>query len=78
VQGLGVALPGSDLDAALKEMREDPMYPLVKKAREERSAAWLTYVGYDNNGKAVKTDSVAAVEKDVADLQAQIDAMRRK
>ena len=77
VRRLGLNLPEVSLNTELQRVEDDPMFALVKKAREERSEAWLPYVGYKRNGY-FKTDSVVMAEKDVAALQIRIDALRRQ
>jgi hypothetical protein len=42
----------------------------------DRSDGWLAYVGY-MRGQRVKTDSIEETEKTVADLQSQIDAIKK-
>jgi hypothetical protein len=77
LKGLGVPVASGDLQAELAKIQADPLYALIKKQRESRSAGWLKYVGY-TRGETVKTDSVVDVEKENAVLQAKIDAMRKR
>ncbi len=77
LRGLGVtssshALLGDELAA----IQADPLYALVKRQREARSAGWLSYVGYTRE-KTVKTDSIGQVEQENAALQSEIDSLRR-
>lgn len=71
LRGLGVPVASEEL----KTVEADPLYGLIKKQREGRSAGWLKYVGY-TRGETVKSDSIADVEKENAELQAKIDALR--
>jgi lysophospholipase L1-like esterase len=72
LRGLGVPVE----EAGLKKVEADPLYKRIKEQREARSAGWLKYVGY-TRGETVKTDSVTDVEKKNADLQKEIDALRK-
>jgi len=71
LHGLGVPVASEEL----KTVEADPLYGLIKEQREGRSAGWLKYVGY-TRGETVKSDSIADVEKENAELQAKIDALR--
>jgi lysophospholipase L1-like esterase len=72
LRGLGVSIGNVDLVA----VEGDPLYRLVKEQREARSDGWLKYVGY-TRGETVKSDSVADVERKNAELQVEIDSLRR-
>ncbi len=72
----GVTTDTSDLDGNLKTVEADPLFQLVRSEREARSGGWLAYVGYTRD-KTVKSPSVTAIEQSVADLQAQVDKLRR-
>jgi hypothetical protein len=72
LSGLGVSVA-----CDLKTVVADPLYALVKEQRELRSAGWLNYVGY-TRGETVRSDAVADVEKRNAELQVEIDALRRQ
>jgi lysophospholipase L1-like esterase len=76
IQGLGVALPAGDLTAQVAQIQADPLYALVKSARETRSLGWLDYVGYTRD-KTVKKDSVDQVEQKASAIQIEIDRLRR-
>lgn len=73
LSGLGVQVP----DEPLAKIKADPIYGLVAKRRGLRANAWLRYIGYTRE-KTVKTDSVEKEEAEAAELQKQIDALRRK
>lgn len=64
-------------NATLDAVKADPLYALVKKHRETRSKGWLAYIGYVRE-KTVRADSVAGTEKTAAQIQSEIDALRRK
>jgi hypothetical protein len=72
LRGLGVPVASEEL----KAVEADPLYGLIREQRETRSPGWLRYVGY-TRGETVKSDSVTHVEKENAELQAKIDALRR-
>lgn len=74
--GLGIPMGPENLQVDLKTIEADPLYVLINEQRKERSAGWLTYVGY-TRGETVKSDSVADVEKRTAELQVKIDVLRR-
>ncbi len=69
--GMGVALPGGDLDAELARVHADPLFPLAVKLRELRSGPWLAY----SRGLG-GLEAVTAVERDVVLTMTDIDAMR--
>lgn len=73
LSGLGVQLPVDSLE----KIKADPIYGLVAKRRSLRANAWLKYIGYTRE-KTVKTDCVEKEEAEAANLQKQIDALRRK
>ena len=77
VSALGVKVDGGDLHEELSKLGADPLFNLVNRHRQVRSAAWLAYVGY-TRGKTVKADSIETEEQNAAVLQAQIDEVRRK
>ena len=77
LQGMGVAVPAGKLDEEVARIEADPLYALVRQQREARSEGWLGYVGYTRE-RTVKTASVEEVERKVADLQVQIDELRRQ
>ncbi|BDI34523.1 hypothetical protein CCAX7_65740 [Capsulimonas corticalis] len=66
----------SALASDVQAMEADPLYDLVRRQRERRSAGWLAYVGY-TRGETVRADSVDAAETAAQALTPQIDAMRQ-
>lgn len=76
LKGLGVVEPSGDLDQEVERISADPLYGLVKREREERSAGWLDYVGYTRE-RTVKTESVEGAERSALEMQKRIDEVRR-
>jgi lysophospholipase L1-like esterase len=77
LNGLGLSIHfDADLNAELAKVQQDPLYSLVKTQRENRSNAWLPYVGYTRGAK-VKSNSVNQDEKNNADMQIKIDQARK-
>jgi lysophospholipase L1-like esterase len=70
---LGVKVP----DDTVATIKADPLFKLVEQKRALRSAAWMKHVGYTRE-KTVEPGSLGTVEADVAKLQEQINALRRK
>ena len=75
-EALGLPVDKTELDAELNRRGADPLFKLVDAHRQMRSGAWLAYIGYTRGGK-VKSPSVEAAEKRAADLQKQIDSLRK-
>jgi lysophospholipase L1-like esterase len=73
----GLALPETDLDKELARIMADPLFSLVAKHRQTRSAGWLDYVGYTRE-KTVSSDSVTRAESVAAGLQARIDQQTKQ
>ncbi len=73
---LGVPMDTNSLDAELKKIQADPLFPLVVKHRETLSDGWLPYVGY-TRGETVKSDSIEPTIEAAAELQKQIDRLRQ-
>ncbi|MEY4924439.1 MAG: hypothetical protein RL598_958, partial [Verrucomicrobiota bacterium] len=69
--GLGLALPEMTAAVELPALAADPRFTLIRDRRALRSEAWLPYIGY-TNGKTYHSASVAATERVVARLQAEI------
>lgn len=73
LESIGVPLdPIDDLDKELERVKADPMLKLIIERREKRSDAWRTFVAGQSTAA-----SVNETEKSVAELQAQIDRLRR-
>lgn len=77
LESMGVPLdPIDDLDKELERVKADPMLKLIIERREKRSEAWRAFVGYRRE-KLVKSDSIDEAERAAAELQGQIDSLRR-
>jgi hypothetical protein len=76
LKAMGISLPDAELEPELKSIMGDPLFLLVEKHRQTRSAGWLAFIGYTRGG-TVKKDSVEMAEKEAAALQEQIDALRK-
>ena len=76
LKGLGEVAPMGDLDQEVERISADPLYGMVKREREQRSAGWLDYVGYTRE-RTVKAESVEAVERSALEMQSRIDEVRR-
>jgi lysophospholipase L1-like esterase len=76
LKGIGAGITFDALDAEFKKLGSDPFFKLVDRRRRLRSRGWLEYVGY-TRGKTVKKDSVVEAEAQAAELQKQIDALKK-
>jgi len=76
LKGIGTEIDFGELEAEAKKINADPMFKLIAARRKLRSGGWLAYVGY-TRGKTVKKDSISDVQAKVADLQKQIDALKK-
>lgn len=76
LRALGVQIPAGDLDQQLQTVTSDPLFKLVDHRRQTRSGGWLEYVGYTRDGFH-KSQSIDGTEKTCADLQSQIDTLRK-
>jgi lysophospholipase L1-like esterase len=70
---VGVKVP----DDTVATVKADPLFKLVEQKRSLRSAAWMKHIGYTRE-KTVEPQPLGTAEADVAKLQEQIDALRRK
>ena len=75
--GLGLALPEMTAAVELPALAADPRFTLIRDRRALRSEAWLPYIGY-TNGKTYHSASVAATERVVARLEAEIEIASAK
>lgn len=73
LSGLHMTIANDDLAT----IKADPLFTLVAKQRALRASAWMPYIGYTRE-KTFRADSVDAQEAEVAKLQDQINATRRK
>ena len=65
-----------DLDKELERVNADPMLKLIIERQKRRSEAWQAFVGYTRE-RPVQSDSVDDAERTAAELQTQIDSLRR-
>lgn len=75
-KALGMPVEKTELDSELARRGADPLFNLVDAHRRMRSGAWLPYIGYTRGGK-VKSGSVEAAENKAADIQKQIEPLRK-
>lgn len=79
LKGLGVPVPAETPEKLLARIQADPLFPLIKVRREQRSAAWLAHIGYIREKKVPPgTGDIDAAEKTAAGRRLRIDAERRK
>ncbi len=76
LKDLRVDVPQNPLSVEVSRIQADPLYAVVKAAREKRSQGWLDYVGYTRD-KKVKAENATAAENASKDLQTQIDLIRK-
>ena len=77
LENLGYSIPfDADLEKEWAAVKADPLYALVKRQREGCSSGWLAYVGYTRQ-KQVKANSVDQAGQAGANLQIQIDKLRK-
>lgn len=76
-RGMGLKVPlDTNLEAEQKTIESDPMYALIKYAREMRSATWLSAIGYTRE-TTVKGGDTESVEKAVTRFRRLINSLRR-
>ena len=76
LDGLGIKQPKEDLRTALQAMLSNPLYELVSKHRAIRSDGWLPFIGY-TRGTMTKSIDIVPTEDKAAELQVQINRLRR-
>ena len=76
LSGLGISQGTEDLRVTLQSIQSNPLYDLVAKHRAIRSEGWLPYIGYTRGGMTKSTD-IVPTEAKAAELQAQINRLRR-
>jgi lysophospholipase L1-like esterase len=76
LEGLGIKQPKEDLRVALEAIQTNPLYDLVSKHRATRSEGWLPYIGYTRGGMTKSTE-IVPTEAKAAELQVQINRLRR-
>jgi lysophospholipase L1-like esterase len=76
---LKVETPSEMPEDLLPVIKTDPLFPLVCKHREGRSAGWLPHIGYTRERFVQPgTGDIAKTEAEAAEIQEQVDAIRRK
>jgi lysophospholipase L1-like esterase len=71
--------PSETPEELLPVIKADPLFALVRQHRKSRSAGWLPYIGYTRERVvAPGTGDIAEVEAAAAEIQEQVDALRRK
>ena len=76
LEGLGIKQPKEDLRTQLQSILTNPLFDLVTKHRSARSEGWLPYIGY-TRGSITKSLEIIPTEDKAAELQVQIDRLRR-
>ena len=76
---LKIETPSETPEELLPVIQADPLFALVRQHRRGRSAGWLPYIGYTRERVvAPRTGDIAVVEAAAAEIQEQVDAIRRK
>ena len=75
LKAMDMNIAGTNLDAEIKRINADPIFPIIARRRQLRSEGWLPYVGYTRD-KTVKTNVIEPTETAAYELQAQIDRLR--
>ncbi|HEX3134292.1 MAG TPA: hypothetical protein VHX44_12010, partial [Planctomycetota bacterium] len=73
LRGLGYPEVGNDLAASFSAIAADPLYPQIKRWREQRSNGWRDYVGFTRE-KTVTRATIADVEEQATALRTTIEA----
>ena len=73
LRGLGYPGVGDDLGAAFAAISADPLYPEIRRWREQRSNGWRDFVGYTRE-KTVTRATIDDVEQQASALRATIEA----
>jgi lysophospholipase L1-like esterase len=79
LKGLGIPAPAGDLDTRLATVQADPLYKLIRQRQSARGQGWLNYIGFTRVNKTTPPheNDIQAVETQAADLQKQIDTLRK-
>jgi lysophospholipase L1-like esterase len=70
--GVGIPTP----DVTVEQVKADPLFKLVNDKRQARSSQWMKHVGYVRE-KTVGPEPLGDIEARAAQIQQQIDAIRR-
>ena len=73
LKGLGVEVPADDL----AKIQQDPLFKKVDRLRSYRSTQWMRHIGY-NRERLVKPQILGETKSEVAKMQTEIDALRKK
>jgi lysophospholipase L1-like esterase len=73
LNGLGIQVPEEEFAAISK----DPLYKAADRIRVMRGKQWMNHIGYTRQ-KLVKPQPLGDTEIEVAKMQKEIDALRRK
>ena len=73
LNGLGIQVPEEEFAA----ISNDPLYKAVERMRVMRGKQWMNHIGYTRR-KLVKPQPLGDTESEVAKMQKDIDALRRK
>jgi hypothetical protein len=73
LRGLGYPGVGDDLAGGFTAITADPLYPQIKRWREQRSNGWSDYVGFTRE-KTVTRATIADVEEQATALKQSIEA----
>lgn len=73
LRGLGYPGVGEDLAAGFAAVTADPLYPQIKRWREQRSNGWRDHVGFTRE-KTVTRATIADVEEQATALKTTIEA----
>ena len=76
---LKIDTPSETPEELLPVIQADPLFALVRQHREGRSAGWLPYIGYTRERVVAPGPATSQnVEDAAAEIQEQVDAIRRK
>lgn len=76
-RGLGLKVPADiNLETEQKTIESDPLYALIKYAREMRSVTWLNFIGYTRE-TTVQTGETEPTEKAITRFRRLINSLRR-
>ncbi|HVY94423.1 MAG TPA: SGNH/GDSL hydrolase family protein [Bryobacteraceae bacterium] len=76
LESFKMKFPKDSLSNEAARIQSDPIFVLVKSAREKLSQGWLDYVGYTRD-KQVKGEYPTEANKAAQDIQQQIDIIRK-
>lgn len=79
LKGLNLPLPEGDLATLMATVQADPLYKLIRQRQSARGSGWLNYIGFTRVNKTTPPheNDIQAVEAQSAELQKQIDVLRK-